>query len=217
MLEEQPDDADPPAFSAPPHLTPDAPSPAALPDPAPSARLHPMARVLIVALLIGAGALAGLVLTRGAGEAASRDALSAVSRAAADLAPEFETDSPDRARQFVADAYGRRIQPPELRGYALAGVAATALDADATTPAFLYDGPDGRLAVAVLDYAMLDAAGDRLQLGPDLRGLLSDDTRVFQRETDAGTAVLWRDRDDLFIAFPPDAQLLADAVVVPVR
>ena len=170
-----------------------------------------------MALLIGAGALAGLFLTRSSGSGDARDVLSVVHGAVGALTPEFETDEPEAASRFVADAYGRRIQAPEIRGYVLAGVAAAALDTDATTPAFLYDGPDGRLPVVALDYPLLDAAGGRLEAGPDLRGLLSDDSRVFQRETPHGAATFWRDRDDLFFAFPPDPQALADAVVLPQR
>ena len=202
----RPSPPEPPAPSEPPAGEPVASAPS----------LGPAARVIAVALLIGAGALAGLLLTRGGAEA-PQDALAVVRSASRELVVEFETAEPDQASRFVADAYGRRVVPPELRGYALAGVAPAALDADATTPAFVYDGPDGRVGVVALDYALLDAAGDRLAFGPDLRGLLTDDTRAYLRESGPDAAVLWRDRDDVFVAFPADAQAVADAVVLPQR
>ena len=192
----------------------------AVPAEAPAASertLRPLTRVLTVALLIGLGALAGLLLTRGDAPATSRDALSVLFAAAEGLTLEFETDDPDRASRFIADAYGRRLTTPELRGYALRGVAPAELDEEATTPALVYENASEQVAVVSLDYALLDAAGARLALSPNLRGLLSDDVRVFQHETPEGSAVFWRDRDDLFFAFPADPQALLESVVMPQR
>ena len=205
--------------------TPLPPPPAPPPPPARDADerkrrpppLGPAARIIAVALLVGAGALAGLLLTRGDRPEAPRDALEVVQAAVQDLSLEFETDEPVQAVRFISDAYGRRVAAPELRGYALLGVAPAALDADATTPAFVYEGPDGPFGVAALDYALLDAAGERLAFGPELRGLLADDGRTFLREAGTATAVLWRDRDDVFVAFPTAPQAVADAVVLPQR
>jgi hypothetical protein len=189
---------------------------ATLPD-EPASTLGPLARALAVALLIGLGALVGLWLTRSGDAGLSRDALSVLASASDDVALEFETDSPERAARFVSDAYGRRLTVPDLRGYALLGVAPAELDEEATAPALVYEGPDEQVAVIALDYALLDAAGARLVLNPNLRGLLSDDARVFRHDVEAGPAVFWRDRDDLFFAFPADPDALLASVVVPQR
>jgi hypothetical protein len=165
-------------------------------------------RALLALLLIAAAGMIGYVLSTTDERTDEPDALARSVEAAGNLRLLLRTDVPAEARQFVREEFGWRVGVPAFDAASLTGVAIAQAAAAVEVPVFLYaDEEDRNVAVFAYSYALLDQVPDRLRLtGDDYDDLAEGDPVI--RGTDLGDVILWRDRDDIYVAvthLPPDA------------
>lgn len=165
-------------------------------------------RVVLSILVIAAAALIGYVLSRPSDQASDADALARSIDAAGRLQLRLETDTPAEARSYIREEFGWRVGVPVFEAIPLRGVAIALTAPAVEVPVFLYaDVEDRNVAVFAYSYALLDQVPDRLRLtATDYDEL--DRGRPFVRRADGNDVVVWRDRDDIYIAvtdLPPDA------------
>lgn len=194
-----------PPSRATPRTAPPAPvSPAAPPEP----KRPPLQRAVLAVLLIAAAGLIGYVLSTTNERPDEPDALARSVEAAGNLRLLLRTDVPAEARQFVREEFGWRVGVPTFEAASLTGVAIAQAAAAVEVPVFLYaDEEDRNVAVFAYSYALLDQVPDRLRLTDDDYDDLAEGAPVI-RGTDLGDVILWRDRDDIYVAvtdLPPDA------------
>jgi hypothetical protein len=180
-----------------------------------SAKRSPLQRVVLAVLVIAAAALIGYVLSRPSGRATDADALVRSLDAAGRLQLRLETDTPAEARRYVRDEFGWRVAVPVFEAVPLRGVAIALTAPAVEVPVFLYGDAEGRsVAVFAYSYALLDQVPDRLRLtDADYDEL--DAGAPFVRRAGGNEVVVWRDRDDIYVAvtdLPPDA--LTDGVAM---
>ncbi len=205
--------------------TPEVYRPASPPQPSPQPAAEPLSaeiptrsrlqRVLLAVLLIAAAGLIGYVLSRPAPVPPPPDALARSVAAAAALRPALDTDLPAEARQFVRDEFGWRVGVPRFATVTLRGVAIARAAPAVEVPVFLYTDGDGRdVAVFAYNYALLGQVPDRLPLARADYDDLDLGTPVL-RQTNGHDVLLWRDRDDIYVAvsdLPPET--LQDGLVM---
>ncbi len=160
----------------------------------------PLQRVVLAVLLIATAALIGYAVSRPSADSRSPNALLRSAESAQDLTPVLDTEDPLEAQQFVRSEFGWRVgvplfgREPRLRGVAVAPVAPAV-----EVPVFLYDDAEGEVAVFIYSYALLDQVPDRLRLAPSDYDDLAGAVPVLRRSEDH-TILLWRDRDDIYVA-----------------
>ena len=131
-------------------------------------------------------------------------------RVAAVSAP-TQTDTPADAVRLLREEWKRRVNVPSVRSASLVGVAHLTVGSNLEVPALLYaDSIDtGRITVFAYNYALLDRIGDRAQLDVDAQETVREEGRAVVRRVLDQSVVLWRERDDLFLAvashLPPDS------------
>jgi DNA-directed RNA polymerase specialized sigma24 family protein len=131
-------------------------------------------------------------------------------RVAAVSAP-TQTDTPADAVRLLREKWKRRVNVPSVRSASLVGVAHLTAGSNLEVPALLYaDSIDtGRITVFAYNYALLDRIGDRAQLDADAHETVREEGRAVVRRVLDQSVVLWRERDDLFLAvashLPPDS------------
>lgn len=167
----------------------------------------PWQRAALAILLIAAAGMIGYVLSTSDERPSGPDALTRSVEAAGNLRLLLRTDVPAEAREFVRDEFGWRVGVPLFDVVTLSGVAIAQAAAAVEVPVFLYaDDDDQNVAVFAYSYALLDQVPDRLRLtNDDYAGLAEGAPTV--RDTDLGEVLLWRDRDDIYVAvtdLPPD-------------
>jgi hypothetical protein len=178
------------------------------PDAIGSTKRSPLQRTVLALLFIAAAALIGYVLSRPADREADADALVRSIEAAGRLRLQLETDTPAEARRYVRDDFGWRVGVPVFEAVPLRGVAIAQIAPAVEVPVFLYADDEGRnVAVFAYNYALLDQVPDRLRLTDADYDELAEGT-PFVRRVDGNGVLLWRDRDDIYVAvtdLPPEA------------
>ena len=183
-------------------MEPVAPRPAA---PAPPSEPRPARRPLgqriaLALLLIAAAALIGYTLSRSDDGSADPDVLTRSAEAAGRLQLVLETGDPLEAKGFVLDEFGWRVGVPVFEIASLRGVAIAEVAPAVEVPVFLYNGADAvEVAVFAYSYALFDQVPDRLRLdASDYADLTS--TAPVSRHIGGTDFLLWRDRDDIYVA-----------------
>ena len=170
---------------------------------------------MLALLLIAAAGMIGYVLSTTEERPREPDALARSVEAAGNLRLLLRTSEPAEARQFIREEFGWRVGVPTFDAVALTGVAIAQAAAAVEVPVFLYaDEEERNVAVFAYSYALLDQVPDRLRLSSDDYDELAEGVPVI-RSTDNGDVILWRDRDDIYVAvtdLPPDA--LTDGLVM---
>jgi hypothetical protein len=129
------------------------------------------------------------------------DALALAMRQARDVELMIETGDEGRAERFARDHSGFSFRLPQLEGYRLRGTTLHELAPRVTVPAFGYRGEGGEEVVLfTFPYSLLDRSAPRLSLPTDVRAQLESEGRFDLHEMGSVGAVVWRDRDDLFVA-----------------
>ena len=168
--------------------------------PGPSPKRPPLQRAAIAILLIAAAGMIGYVLSTTDERPDEPNALTRSVEAAGNLRLLLRTDVPAEAHQFVREEFGWRIGVPLFDAVSLTGVAIAQPAAAVEVPVFLYaDDEDQNVAVFAYSYALLDQVPDRLRLTDSDYEDLADGTPAV-RETNLGDVLLWRDRDDIYVA-----------------
>jgi hypothetical protein len=182
-------------------------------------------RVRRFVLLLGVIALVavtgyGIQALRTDIEPAPRRAVDAVRRAL-DLAdgaePVFRTSSAEQAEIFVRDRIGWNVVAPIIQGSPVTGVGLVQALDGFEVPVFFYgDGPGHRVTVVAYTYAFLDRAEPGLYLDRDIRRQIGEPGRFSLLDLGPRRALVFRNRDDIFVAVTPgDAEALRDAIRFP--
>lgn len=152
-------------------------------------------------LCVLAAVLIALAITRDRTETAVTDLLEIALRVSENAGVTEVIQSPEEARAYIRSEFGWRVGVPEIENFPLVGMSIIDLAPVVGVPAFIYENPDGRVMVLSLNYALLDDVPDRILLDPqDGEALVVGNPQV--RRRDDGDVVLWRHRDDIFIAVP---------------
>ena len=162
---------------------------------------RPWGRFAFVALLVvGAGLLGYFATRRGPAEPPALDLVELAAEDAPRAVPLLRTADAGQAERFVYDHVGWRLAAPRIEGTPLDGVGVSEVAPGVAVPVLLYGQGPGRVAVYAFTYRLLDQAPDRLRLDPDTRAQIEDDAHYDLHDLGTASALLWRDRDDLFVA-----------------
>lgn len=107
----------------------------------------------------------------------------------------------DEARAYIRSEFGWRVGVPVIEDIPLVGMSIVDLAPAVGVPVFIYANPNRRVVVLSLNYALLDDVPDRILLSPqDSEALSAGHPQARTRDNDE--VIIWRDRDDIFIAVP---------------
>ena len=168
-------------------------------------------RGLAALLLIAVSGLAGYATVRLFTPQPTTDLVALTAEQPGAVGTVLETSSPDEAARFVRSELGRRLAVPSIEGAPLSGVGLAEVAEGVRVPAFLFsDTTDGQdLALYAYTYALLDRYDDRLRLDADLLDQISVDGAFGIAQAGGRAVLLWRRRDDIFVAVTPgDAEAL---------
>ncbi len=134
--------------------------------------------------------------------------------------PSLETDSPEEAEAYVQDQLQWRLTLPSIDQAALSGVGLREVAPAITVPVFLYQDAAGetaeRIALYVFSYTLLDQHDDRLKLEPEIQQQITDTGRFDLHDLGKRNVLVWRHRDDIFVAVTPgDPEALRQRIVFP--
>lgn len=118
---------------------------------------------------------------------------------------DFRTDHPEQAERYVRDRLGWRVVLPGIEGAALQGVGIREVTTGVEAPAFAYeDEASGALVtVFVYNYTLLDRYDDRIVLERDILRQIEDDGNYDLYDLGEERVLVWRNRDDIFVAVTP--------------
>ncbi len=134
--------------------------------------------------------------------------------------PSLETDSPEEAEAYVQDQLQWRLTLPSIDQAALSGVSLREVAPAITVPVFLYQDAAGetdqRIALYVFSYSLLDQHDDRLKLEPEIQQQITDTGRFDLHDLGKRNVLVWRHRDDIYVAVTPgDPEALRQRIVFP--
>ncbi len=171
---------------------------------------RPKPRALLLALAIGTLVLAGGIgvsyyTASSPSPSTSSQSLVAVSaERAGSVTPMLETSRRSEAAAFVDSTWGRRVTVPAIDGAELEGVGQFRATDDTKTPVFLHTDGSTRFTTFVYSYALLSQIESDVTLSPELRDALGTAHQVVDADGEASDrALLWRDRDDIFVTVAP--------------
>ena len=190
----------------PPTLRPQITPPAPEPPPAPAAP-DPFGRWIktgYLLLLLFALGIAAYLLFRQPPAPPETNLIVLAARSAPQATFPLETSDAAVAETFVEEHAGWRLSLPAIGGYTLAGVGIDELAPGVSVPAFRYAGADSsRLVLYAVTYSLLDQAAGAVSLENDVLLELEDDAHFELHDIEGTQVLLWRNRDDLFLAVTP--------------
>ncbi len=135
------------------------------------------------------------------------------------MRPSLKTESPEEAEAYVQDQLQWRLTLPSIDQAVLSGVGLREVAPAITVPVFLYQDTaqdDRRIALYVFSYALLDRHGDRIQLEPEIQRQITDDGRFDLHDLGKRNVLVWRNRDDIYVAVTPgNPEALRKRIVFP--
>lgn len=182
---------------------------------------RPRPRALLFTLLIGALVLAGglgVSYLRESSSSSSGTSLVAFSAERTDaIALDETTNDRSEAQAYLKSTWNRQIRLPTVTGARLQGVGRVRTAGDVQIPVVLYaDSADGaRIAAFAYSYALVDRIGDTVTLDTEIRDALARRNHLVSDEQAETQGLLWRDRDDIFVAVAPS--LPADSLRARLR
>ncbi len=124
------------------------------------------------------------------------------------------SQNPAELERYVLDQAGWQLAIPTIDGYRLEGGSVREVTSGVNLPVFIYTGPGPRIVVYAATYHLLDQGTGKIALAADVLQQLEDDRHLDIHDFGAEQAIVWRDRDDLFIAIAKgDAQALVQRIV----
>ncbi len=173
--------------------------------------VRPTPRALLIATLIGAAVLGGSIGVSYLRESPSPSSSSSPSlvafsaeRAGA-IRPDLTTSSRSKAEAYVESTWNRQIQLPAIKGARVQGVGQVRPAEDVEIPVLLYadTSDNARIATFAYSYALADRIEDTATLDTEIRDALARRNRLVSNEQAGARGLLWRDRDDIFVAIAP--------------
>ncbi len=117
------------------------------------------------------------------------------------------------AEAFVEDHVGWRLSLPEIQGYSLDGVGIAEIAEEVTIPVFRYRAPGAdTITLYAVSYALLDQVPGRVMIEDDVLRQLEDDAHFDLHDIEGTQVLVWRNRDDLYLAVSADADDLTRRV-----
>ena len=180
--------------------------------------LHPYRLLVVVLLILAVGAL-GYFASRSLEPETNLITL-AIQQADA-VRPTIRTDSPEEAEDFVRQELGWRLTLPTIDQAVLTGVGIREVAPGVTVPVFLYDDTlDDTDATAlplyVFSYALLDRHKEHIQLEPEILRQIQDHQQFDLHDLGRRNVLVWRNRDDIYVAVTPgDPEALRKRIVFP--
>ncbi|MCH8960397.1 MAG: hypothetical protein IH820_03525 [Bacteroidetes bacterium] len=178
-------------------------------------------RPLVVLLLIlGIGAI-GYVTSRSLEREPETNLITLAVRQADAVRPSIQTGSPEQAENFVRDELNWLLTLPTIDDAVLTGVGSREVAPGVTVPVFLYDDTldetDGpAITLYVFSYALLDQHKERIQLEPEILRQIQDHQQFDLHDLGRRNALVWRNRDDIYVAVTPgDPEALRKRIVFP--
>ncbi|MFB6278608.1 MAG: hypothetical protein ABEK75_03810 [Salinibacter sp.] len=171
---------------------------------------RPKPRALLLALAIGTLVLAGGIgvsyytASSPSPSTSSRSLVAISAERASSVTPMLETSRRSEAAAFVDSVWGRRVTVPAIDGAELEGVGQFRATDDTKTPVFLHTDGSTRFTTFVYSYALLSQIESDVTLSPELRDALGTAHQVVDANGETSDrALLWRDRDDIFVTVAP--------------
>jgi len=167
-------------------------------------RKNRMNRVLLYTWVILAAGVIGYLLTRlGTPTPPSNDIIELSLSAANDVDITFRTGNAEQAELFIADRLGWRLSTPEITRASLLGISLIKILDSIELPVLVFsDNEDGtEIPVFAFSYSFLENHRDRFGLARSTLRQIQESAGFDVHELDESTAVVWRDRDDIFVAF----------------
>jgi hypothetical protein len=129
-----------------------------------------------------------------------RDLVAYSAQQAPTVEPNLRTQDASRAERFIREEVGRRLAAPTIDSARLAGVGLRSM-AEARVPVLLYENEGGgTLPVYVYTYAVLDRLGEQYDFSDDALARIERDGGYAARQAQGRGVLIWRDRDDIFLA-----------------
>lgn len=116
--------------------------------------------------------------------------------------PTMQTSNLMEVERFVAEQLGRSIAVPRIDSAMLRGVSIVEMETGIRIPAFVFSDTtsDHRITTYAYTYAVIDQFGDRVRLTQDIRQELQNEQQVNLHSTDESGVLVWRVRDDIYVA-----------------
>ncbi len=178
-------------------------------------------RPLVVLLLIlGIGAI-GYLTSRSLDREPETNLITLAVRQADAVRPSIETGSAEQAENFVRDELNWLLTLPTIDDAVLTGVGSREVAPGVTVPVFLFDDTldetDGpAITLYVFSYALLERHKEHIQLEPEILRQIQDDEQFDLHDLGRRNALVWRNRDDIYVAVTPgDPEALRKRIVFP--
>ncbi len=177
-------------------------------------------RLLVVMLLILAVGALGYFASRSLEREPETNLITLALQQADAVRPTIRTDSPQQAEDFVRRELGWRLTLPTIDQAALTGVGLREVAPGVTVPVFLYDDTldtdASTLSLYVFSYALLDQHKEHIQLEPEILRQIQNHQQFDLHDLGHRNALVWRNRDDIYVAITPsDPEALRKRIVFP--
>ncbi len=139
-------------------------------------------------------------------------------RTAENVRPAFRTASPEQAERYLHDRLERRITIPNIDQVLFVGVGSGEIVPGAEVPVLLFEDPatGERITVFAYSYGFLERNRGRLQLARDILLQIESDDRFDLHDLGERKVLVWRNRDDIFVAVTTgDANVLRSRIHFP--
>ena len=203
----------------PPAASPEDPAPS-LAAPAEKEARPRLGRLVVGLVLITTVAVLGFLASRSLNRPPETNLITLSVKQADAVRLSFKTDSPEQAESYVWDQLMWRLTLPTIDQATLRGVGLREVVPGITVPVFLYEDTDTddtrRIALYVFSYALLDRHNNRIQLEPEILRQIQDDQRFDLHDLGERNVLVWRNRDDIYLAVTPgDPEALRQRIVFP--
>lgn len=175
-------------------------------------------RVLLAVLTILTVGLAGYIATILLEQEPETNLIVLSAEQASATPLSFEADSPEEAERWVREQLDWRLTLPTIDEAQLIGVSVRTVVPGVEVPVFLYDDntADASLAIFVYTYALLENHAGQIQLAPDIMEQIKGDHSFDLHDLGAQKVLVWRDRDDIFVAVTAaEAEALRRRIIFP--
>ena len=184
----------------------------------PERRFGFLKKLAAIVTLIAAAGMLGYAFTRFTERTPDLNLISITARQASSVEASFHTTSSEQAERYIYDRLGSRVTLPTIEEAALQGVTIRSVVAGADVPVVVFqDVSTSRpIAVYVYSYAFLDRHAGDVILEQDILRQIESEGNFDLHDLGEDKALVWRNRDDIFIAITrADADALRSRISFP--